>query len=260
MTGVLSGMTVLLTRPREQGEGLRAALNGVGARTHLIPMLAIEASAGRVELISHARQYPAGSLFIFVSVNAVHFGLPLLLAAGHTLAGLASATVGKTSERALRAAGVVNVVCPASGFDSEALILALADQALDGRPVVIVRGEGDEPGRTLLAQACAARGARVDALVCYRRRFPEQNSAELNQLFADEQIDVVSLMSLETADNFYRALLPQQRNVAQQCLHAVPHMRVAQSLTARYGPVPIAVVGVEHATIIAGIAQTRVTL
>ena len=80
------------------------------------------------------------------------------------------ATVGGASVRALERFGITGVVAPQGRYDSESLLDLPALAAVNGRRVVIFRGEG---GRELLGETLRARGAVVEYAECYRRVRPE---------------------------------------------------------------------------------------
>lgn len=153
VTEVRRVVLVWITRSEPGASRQAREIEAAGHRCVVAPVL-------RIEALPDAP--PAGpyDLLIFVSEHAVQWGLPrldpgaaLLLAVGaRTAAALAER--GQAARRPARA-------------DSEGL-LALPELAdVTGRRVLVVCGAG---GRTLLVEELAARGARVDRFVCYRRQ------------------------------------------------------------------------------------------
>ena len=169
--------TVVLTRPQADSERLSEALQNEGFQTRVMPIITIEA-------IPTAEQAPAPSLrndalCIFISANAVRFGLPQL---GSALAGDSDLTViavGNKTRDTLVAEGIQAQV-PVRA-DSEGLLAMPALSAPDSRDVVIVKGEG---GRELLASELTGRGARVTEWACYRRCWPEVDVSGLIEISA----------------------------------------------------------------------------
>ena len=169
--------TVVLTRPQADSERLSEALQNEGFQTRVMPIITIEA-------IPTAEQAPAPSisdeaLCIFISANAVRFGLPQLGSALARDSDLTVIAVGNKTRDTLAAEGIQAEV-PVRA-DSEGLLAMPALSAPDSRDVVIVKGEG---GRELLASELTGRGARVTEWACYRRCWPEVDVSGLIEISA----------------------------------------------------------------------------
>ena len=169
--------TVVLTRPQADSERLSKALQNEGFQTRVMPIITIEA-------IPTAEQAPAPSLSddalcIFISANAVRFGLPQLGSALARDSDLTVIAVGNKTRDTLAAEGIQAEV-PVRA-DSEGLLAMPALSAPDSRDVVIVKGEG---GRELLASELTGRGARVTEWACYRRCWPEVDVSGLIEISA----------------------------------------------------------------------------
>ena len=168
---------VVLTRPQADSERLSEALQNEGFQTRVMPIITIEA-------IPTAEQAPAPSLSddalcIFISANAVRFGLPQLRPALARSSDLTVIAVGNKTRDTLAAEGIQAQV-PVRA-DSEGLLAMPALSAPDSRDVVIVKGEG---GRELLASELTGRGARVIEWACYRRCWPEVDVSGLIEISA----------------------------------------------------------------------------
>ena len=169
--------TVVLTRPQADSERLSETLQNEGFQTRVMPIITIEA-------IPTAEQAPAPSvsddaLCIFISANAVRFGLPQLGSALARDSDLTVIAVGNKTRDTLAAEGIQAQV-PVRA-DSEGLLAMPALSAPDSRDVVIVKGEG---GRELLASELTGRGARVTEWACYRRCWPEVDVSGLMEISA----------------------------------------------------------------------------
>ena len=169
--------TVVLTRPQADSERLSEALQNEGFQTRVMPIITIEA-------IPTAEQAPAptvsdDALCIFISANAVRFGLPQLGSALARDSDLTVIAVGNKTRDTLAAVGIQAQV-PVRA-DSEGLLAMPALSAPDSRDVVIVKGEG---GRELLASELTGRGARVTEWACYRRCWPEVDVSGLIEISA----------------------------------------------------------------------------
>ena len=169
--------TVVLTRPQADSERLSEALRNEGFHSRVMPIMTIEA-------IPTAEQAPApclsdDALCIFISANAVRFGLPQL---GPTLArypDLSVIAVGNKTRDTLAMEGIQAQVPVRS--DSEGLLAMPVLSVPDARDVVIVKGEG---GRELLALELTRRGARVTEWACYRRCWPDIDMSGLTDISA----------------------------------------------------------------------------
>jgi len=166
---------VVLTRPQADSERLSNALQHEGFQTRVMPIMTIEAIPPSERALAPAMS--DGTLCIFISANAVRFGLPQL---GPELArcpGLTVIAVGHKTRETLAAKGI-DAQVPVRA-DSEGLLAMPALSASDSREVVIVKGEG---GRELLASELTRRGACVTEWACYRRCWPDVDVSELAEI------------------------------------------------------------------------------
>jgi len=102
------------------------------------------------------------------------------------------------------------VIVPAGRFDSEALLALPELKQVTGSKIVIFRGEG---GRELLGDTLKSRGAKIEYAECYRRTRPSADVTPLLQRWARDEIDIVSLTSVDGLHNLFDMLGPtgQQR-------------------------------------------------
>ena len=189
----LRGLSVLVTRPREQADALCEAIEGAHGRPVRFPALEIlppeDPQAAQAVLAKAAE----ADLLIFVSANAAHFAFDLL--PDILPQGLAIAAVGRATARALEAIGLEPNLVPEGRYDSEGLLALPQLQAMSGRRVIIVRGEG---GRETLRQVLEERGAQVSYAEVYRRRCAKRSSQNLvaNWSSLVEAVVVTSVQSL----------------------------------------------------------------
>ncbi|MEM6512518.1 MAG: uroporphyrinogen-III synthase [Pseudomonadota bacterium] len=189
----LTGRGVLVTRPTGQSDALIDAIEAAGGAAVCLPALEIAArdsDAVKAELAG----LPSPDITLFVSPNAVHFGLDH--AAG------AIGCIGPGTANAIRQNGGRVDIVPDGGYNSEHLLMTPALADIDGKTIRIVRGQS---GRELLGQTLAHRGARVDYLSVYTRRCPDHPRALVDDVLAGWEagdIDAWTIMSVETLDNF----------------------------------------------------------
>ena len=156
---------VVLTRPPADSERLSRALLDEGFQTRVMPIMTIEAIPAFERTV--APSLSDDSLCIFISANAVRFGLPQLGPELVRYPDLTVIAVGNKTRDTLEAEGIQARV-PVRA-DSEGLLAMPELSAPDSRDVVIVKGEG---GRKLLASELIRRGACVTEWACYRRFWP----------------------------------------------------------------------------------------
>lgn len=186
----LTGLSVLVTRPRGQGLGLCEGITRLGGEAIDFPALDIEPL---LDVMAPAGHY---DLVLFLSANAVRHGTTLtrdLVQAVNTRV----AALGHASAAALEAAGITVHVVPESGSRSEDFLAHPALQ-IPLQRVLLVRGVG---GRELLAETFISAGTQVDVLEVYHRRPALHTAAEvavLEQRWREQGIHVVTATSVDT--------------------------------------------------------------
>jgi len=231
-TAPLAGRRIVVTRPREQAAGLAALIREAGGEVLLFPAMEIRALADTRKLAALLERLEEFDLAIFVSRNAVVKGLELVraLRPGKSWpVRLAVATVGSGSRRELERQGFSGVIAPGGEADSEALLALPGLRTLDGKAVLIFRGEG---GRELLAEGLAARGARVEYAECYRRVRPDADAAPLAAALERGEVDAVTVSSAEGLANLLKYFDAAGRQRLQAVALFVPHRRVAEAAAA----------------------------
>ncbi len=222
----LSGLNIVVTRPREQAVKLAQRITEAGGHTILFPLLEIKPVADAQPLRVLVARLSEYHLAVFISPNAVRYGMQAILAVGPLPSTLAVATVGQGSAKALRDFGVSKILAPQQRFDSEALLALPELQHMTGQRVVIFRGDG---GRELLGDTLKQRGASVDYAACYQRVKPQQDIAMLLAARPDA-ITVTSSEALAYLGNMLQEQLPDK--AARTQLMAVPlfvpHARIAE--------------------------------
>lgn len=204
----LSGVTVVVTRPAHQAETLCHSIEAAGGMAVRFPLMAIlpptDAAAARAQL-AQLKQF---HLAIFVSANAVTAALAMRASQGGWPPALAIAAVGQATARALTAHGLhVAHVAPAP-YNSEALLSLPALQAVQGKRVLIIRGEG---GRETLAETLRDRGAEVAYAECYRRAVPDCDVAVLYRVWESARPSCLVVTSNEGLENLYNLVDEQHR-------------------------------------------------
>lgn len=218
----LRGLKIAVTRPREQAASLMDSITQAGGIPLPFPLLEIEpapADAGLREQLSRVAQ---ADLAIFISPNAVRYGLAAMRTADIAFPPATKiAAVGQGSAKALRELGFADILVPAERFDSEGLLALPELHDVAGRRATIFRGNG---GRELLGDTLKSRGASVEYVECYRRSKPRQDISELLAAAPD----AVAVTSSEALD-YLRQMLENSGSATWRDLTLfVPHPRIAE--------------------------------
>ena len=174
--------TVVITRPLAQAGTLARQVEALGREAVLLPLLEIFPLADQSELKRTLANLNRYALVAFVSPNAIEAAFAHI---GRWPDGVAIGVLGEGSRAALARHGLdaacATIISPqdASRSDSENLLQTLDLAALQGREVLIVRGES---GRELMADGLRAAGALVTTVAAYRRSVPALTPALKQQL------------------------------------------------------------------------------
>ncbi len=221
--GPLAGRRILVTRPAHQASELVAAIESAGGEAVRFPVIRITGRSPE-DIARDIALLPIPDICIFVSRNAVEHGLAIIPGSEPAIAA-----VGPTTHAAIEAAGIPVTISPNDGFDSEHLLAHPALNNVQGRNVLIVRGEN---GRELLADTLRQRGANVSYLAVYRREMLHATRAALDSLDAswrDGGVDCVTVMSVETLENLLQQLPPDVLERLRQTPLVAPGARVIQT-------------------------------
>lgn len=219
----LAGLSVLVTRPAAQSDGLCDLIEQAHGRPVRYPAMQIQGPADKQ---AARRQLAAASnarLLIFVSVNAVQYAYPLL--PEQLPVDIDIAAVGSATARALREVGLDPNLVP-ERMDSEGLLALPALHDVAGKAVFILRGNG---GRELLHDSLRERGALVEQVEVYCRGLPERTAGTDNLLRNWTQlVDVVTASSQAILDNLFTLLGDDGAQRLRQTPLVVVSQRVAE--------------------------------
>jgi len=218
----------VVTRPKDQAEGLSALIRQAGGDPLEIPALEIRDLADLAPFFAVADRLDSFDFAIFVSRNAVRRTLALISVrrGGRPWpAHLRLATVGSGSREELAVRGFLRVIAPTGQSDSEALLALPEFSGVAGKRIVIFRGEG---GRKFLGETLAARGALVEHAACYRRAPPAAGGARLAAAWEGGGVDAVMVSSGEGLANLLQMLGGEGLQRLAGAALFVPHPRVAR--------------------------------
>ena len=221
--GPLSGRGIVVTRPREHALALAERIRAAGAHPILFPTIEILPPENTAAL-SLIPRLDGFQFAIFVSPTAVMRGHAMVVARRKWPESLRVAAVGNGTASALEELGFHSVIAPSGDADSEALAELPELQDLQGRSVVIFRGQG---GREWLRARLESRGARVEYAECYRRVRPDADTGRLLARWQSGGIEAVSITSAEGLANLFEMLGATGRGYLRATPVFVPHPRIA---------------------------------
>lgn len=189
----LAGLTVAVTRAREQASALAGRLKNLGAAVIEAPAIRI------VPLQGPAPELGDYDLVVLTSPNGVRLLFERLHAAGQdarALAGARVAAIGPGTAAALRQRGVIADIVP-ERFVAEGLVQALRAVAVER--ALIARAAD---ARDVLVDALRERGAEVDVLALYETVAEPLTEAQMS---AVQNADYLTFTSSSTVRFFVQA-------------------------------------------------------
>jgi len=222
MNGPLRGAGIVITRPARQASGLAREIAALGGDPLIFPAIVILPPEDEAALHAVQRELARYDIAIFVSANAVEYGVGDPAAWPANILTLAP---GPGTAAALAHLGIANVRIPTTSMDSEGLLALPELAAVANKRVVIFRGD---TGRELLKSALEAGGASVTQIECYRRAAPESGAAGLLEAWREKRIDAVTLTSSEGLDNLWAILDREGKDYLAATPTFVPHPRIAE--------------------------------
>lgn len=217
----LAGRGVLVTRPARQAGAFAQKLAALGASPIVFPAIVILPPDDFAPLAAVHARLADFDVAVFVSANAVEFGAP---DAAQWPKGLVAIAPGPGTAEALAAVGIAPVIHPATTFDSESMLSLPELSDLQGRRVVVFRGER---GRELLSASLRQRGAYVETVACYRRAAPSSGAAGLVEALREGRVHALTFTSSEGVDNLWSVVGDEGRRLLARLPAFVPHPRIA---------------------------------
>jgi len=211
----LQGCSVVITRPAAQAQGLADLIGASGGHTVLFPVLKITDAVDKSALDKLIQEIAQYSILIFISPNAVKYGLAYLLKHTQIPSSCRIAAVGKGTARAANDLLQHDIdIVPAAfdgqsgGYNTESLLKLPELVSVKDQRIAIIRGNG---GRELLASTLRERGAKVSYICSYTRSIPDDNKlAQRLKTLNSERDNVkqlcVTVTSGESLTNFVSLL------------------------------------------------------
>jgi len=205
-TKPLLGRRILVTRARAQASALVERLEALGAEAVEAPAIRIEPPKNPAPLARAAREAASFDWIVFTSVNGVDSFLGALTEAegdARSLAGVRIASIGPATTDRLAGHGLRADLQPAT-YTGAAVAETLAEAAdLEGATVLLPRADIAPPD---LADALAARGARVTEVTAYRTAADPSGAEAAAEDLRARRADWITFTSSSTVRNLLDAV------------------------------------------------------
>lgn len=226
LSGNLSGLRVLVTRPENQAQNFVQRLEAAGAATFKLPSIVIHyqsRSALDTALIERTLQ---SDLWIFTSVNAVMGALAchLLPPTEESCHKPAIAAIGQVTGQCLTDHAISVDLAPAVNSGSEKFITLFGPKIKSGSRIAIFRGDS---GRGELKKQLQQLGASVHYIEVYQRRLPRLIATEAAQLLNDAMPCAISVTSDLGLSNLLQLTPKKYRPLLLRCPVVVNSQRCA---------------------------------
>ena len=222
---LLTDICVMVTRPAHQADGLCRRIEAEGGNVMRFPVIAIREPADPGRVAAVVDRLAEFEVAVFVSQNAVDWGMRLIQDREQSSTHLKIITIGPGTAAALHRYGVTNAVFPTEQANSEALLTLpeLAPGAVNGQRILIFRGEG---GPDFLGQELSVRGALVDYAEVYRRVRPVAKAATITDPGGLKSVDIIMTTSREGLLNLFNMI---GKDTREQLLQ-IPLVLVSQRM------------------------------
>ena len=219
---------VVITRPSHQTSEIKSLVNEHQGHPIEFPLLEIQSKSQNETFQHTVLKLEDYDWAIFISSNAVQFGMPAVKHAFHTLPKcIKFAAIGPSTQKALKLFDVHDVLIPEENFDSEGLLATSEMNDIQNKKIVIFRGEG---GRETLAETLRARGAEVTYAECYVRSFPQTNLDLLKAFSEKIHISAILITSSEACKEFVHLSRQKNMDFLKDILFIVNHPRMVNVL------------------------------
>lgn len=195
----LTGLTVMVTRPKPQGEVLSDQIRAAGGNVVYFPTIEIKPPADRAAFTQQIKQLDQFDWVVFISPQAVYQSAETIKKCWSPFPmNVKVAALGGGTADALHQAGLPVDAFPKDDWRSEGLLDEEAFQQLAHKKVALICGES---GREFLAATLTVRGAQLTNIVAYQRCLPDVDVSEYIRLLQAHKIDIILCTSGEILYN-----------------------------------------------------------
>lgn len=201
MAEALRGRCIAVTRPQDQAVKLTSLIEEAGGRVIPFPLIAIIGLDDDRLFKAQLEKLPHYNWAIFISTNAVQYGMPPLLQHyGSIPQNLRFAAIGPTTAAELKKFGIGDTLVPNDRFDSESLLALPEMHNVDSNNIMIFRGLG---GREILGETLTNRGAHVEFAESYRRTNAQSDLHALDKYWKQNELDAIVVTSSEAMRHLF---------------------------------------------------------
>jgi len=228
----LFGKRILVTRPEDQTAGFIRALSELGGQCLLFPTIKIIPPVSWKELDRAIEGVSRYDWILFTGVNGVKYFFGRLDAAekdARHLNGIKIGAIGPKTAAALMDRGISPDLIPDT-YRAEEIVEALKGYALNGKRVLLPR---PAIARDYIPEELKGLGALVDEVEAYQTVQPEYSQDQLDKLFKDGQIDMITFTSPSSVTNFLallkgKPIYEEIYNVGVACIGPVTAQRAKE--------------------------------
>jgi uroporphyrinogen III methyltransferase/synthase len=193
----LRGVSVVITRAREQASDLAVKLQNAGATVIELPLIELREPLDWAPVDSAIARIRDYDWILFTSANAVRF-LATRMPQGVSNIPARVSCIGPKTREVAEAAGWTVTLVPKE-YVAESVAAAFETESLEGKKIFLPRAA---VARDLVPEALRSRGATVDIVEVYRNAVPEDAPANAVRVFsADPKPQWIAFTSSSTVKN-----------------------------------------------------------
>jgi len=201
----LFGKGVVITRPEKQADDLAQLLTREGANPIHFPTIKIVPPPDWRDLDAAIKNLEDYDWLIFTSANGVSFFFERLFAKNRDirdLKGVKICCIGPATAQQVESKGIRVDLVP-DHFISEGILESFSGINLRGKKILIARAA---KARDVLPAGLKKSGAKVDVVTAYETINSGKKKNELNSLFKENKVDVITFTSSSTVNNFVKIM------------------------------------------------------
>jgi uroporphyrinogen III methyltransferase/synthase len=201
----LFGKGVVITRPEKQADDLAKLLIKEGANPIHFPTIKIVPPPDWRDLDAAMKNLEEYEWLIFTSANGVAYFFERLLTNKkdvRDLKGVKICCIGPATAQQVEGKGIRVDLVPKK-FISEGILKSFSGKNLNGKKILIARAA---KARDVLPEGLKILGAQVDVVTAYETVNSGKKKNELEELFKENQVDVITFTSSSTVNNFVKIM------------------------------------------------------
>ena len=201
----LFGKGIVITRPEKQADDLAQLLTREGANPLHFPTIKIVPPPDWRDLDAAIKNLDKYDWLIFTSANGVEFFFERLFAKNRDirdLKGIKICCIGPATAKQVESKGIRVDLVPEK-FISEGILKSFSGINLRGKKILIARAA---KARDVLPAGLKKSGAKVDVVTAYETINSGKKKDDLESLFKENKVDVITFTSSSTVNNFVKII------------------------------------------------------